>query len=74
MGCLYILVIPQYLFKNQCGFFLIFTCLHLDLWFSCVNSTKLVTTAALYIVDFNIKGIPAGNERADESCNKHPRL
>lgn len=37
-------------------FFLIFTCLHLDLWFSHVNSTIPVTIAALYIVCFKTKG------------------
>lgn len=58
MGYLYILVIMQYLFKSWCifFFFLIFTCLHLDLWFSHVNSTIPVTIAALYIVCFQSKG------------------
>lgn len=56
MEYLYILVIVQYLFKSWCIFFLIFTCLHLDLWFSDVNSTIPVTIAALYIVCFKTKG------------------
>lgn len=57
---LYILVIMQYLFNSWCTFFLIFTCLHLNLWLSRVNSTMPVTVAALYIECFQVKGIPVG--------------
>lgn len=56
MGYLYILVIMQYLFKSWCCFFLIFTRLSLDLWFSRVNSTAPATIAALYIVCLKSKG------------------
>lgn len=56
MEYLYILVITQYLFKKLVYFFLIFTCPHLNLWFSRVNSTIPVTIAALYIVCFKSKG------------------
>lgn len=63
MEYLYILVIMQYLFKSWCILFFIFTCLHLDLWFSHVNSTIPVTIAALYIVCFKVKGIPVGKKK-----------
>lgn len=63
---LYILVITQYLFKSWCTFlFLIFTCLHLNLWLSHGNSTA-VTAAALYIECFQVKGIPVGEEWGED--------
>lgn len=62
MEYMYILIITQYLFKSLCTFFfLIFTCLHLNLWLSHGNSTA-VTVAALYIECFQVKGIPVGEE------------
>lgn len=65
MEYLYILVIMQYLFKSWC-FFLIFTCLYLDLWFSRVNSTAPATIAALYIECLKSKGNSSwGKKRAD---------
>lgn len=66
MEYLYIRVIMQYLFKSWCIFFLIFTCLHLDSWFSHVNSTLPVTIAALYIVCFKVKGIPVGENKTKQ--------